>query len=261
MTERVVMPQNEKRGPNREVAGLIIIIIGFGLLMNTMNFFPAFPFFWLIHRFWLPAMFFGIGALLISRRGQNGFGGGLFFILLGSFFLFGGLGIWDFSYRRWIGPVILIWIGAAILMRSQRPRSFPPPAAGPKRNAQDPFVPRTPGGEQFTDSRDFIQATVILGAFNRRCPSQQFRGGDLTAIMGGGKLDLREAQIREKEAVLDIFTLMGGIEIQVPTGWIIEPRFTPILGGYQDRTTQVSESNQRLVINGTAVMGGVTVFN
>jgi predicted membrane protein len=117
------------------------------------------------------------------------------------------------------------------------------------------------GVDQHTDSRDFIHATVILGAFNRRCPSQKFRGGDLTAIMGGGKVDLRDAQIQEKEAVLDIFTLMGGLEIQVPSGWTVEPRFTPILGGYQDRTTRVSESNQRLVINGTAIMGSVTIFN
>ena len=263
MTEREVMQQSENRGPNREVVGIIIILIGFGFLMNTMNIFPVFSFLWLIPRFWLPAMFFGIGALLISRRGQNGVGGGLFFILLGCFFFFGALDLWDFSYRRWIGPVILIWIGAALLMRNQRPRTFPPapPSSEPKSNAHDPFVPRTPGVEQFTDSRDFIHATVILGAFNRRCPSQRFRGGDLTAIMGGGKVDLREAQIQDKEAVLDIFTLMGGLEIQVPAGWIVEPRFTPILGGYQDRTTRVSESNQRLVINGTAVMGSVTIFN
>jgi hypothetical protein len=256
------MQQSENRGPNREVLGIIIILIGFGFLMNTMNLFPGFPFFWMISRFWLPAMFFGLGALLISRRGQNGFGGGLFFILLGCFFFFGAFNVWDFSYKRWIGPVILIWIGAALLMRNQRPRYSRPPAAnGPTSHAQDPFVPRTPGGEQFTDSRDFVHATVILGAFNRRCPSQKFRGGDLTAIMGGGKLDLRDARIEEKEAVLNIFTLMGGLEIQVPAGWIVEPRFTPILGGYQDRTTRVSESTQRLVINGTALMGGVTVFN
>jgi len=256
------MRSSENRGPNREVIGLIIILIGFGLLMNTMSIFPFFPFLWLFHRFWLPAMFFGIGALLISRRkGQNGIGGGLVFIVLGFFFFLGALNIWDFSARRWIGPAILIWIGVALLMRSQRPRSIPPPVDNLKDDSQDRFQRRPPGVEQFTDSRDSIHATVILGAFNRRCPSQNFRGGDLTAIMGGGKLDLREAQIQEKEAVLDIFTLMGGIEIQIPAGWIVEPRFTPILGGYQDRTTRVSQSNQRLVINGTAIMGGITIFN
>lgn len=115
--------------------------------------------------------------------------------------------------------------------------------------------------QQHTDSSDYIHATVILGSFNRRCPSQRFRGGDLTAIMGGGKIDLRGAQILDKEAVLDVFTLMGGLEIQVPEGWVVEPRFTPILGGYQDRTSRTTTGTQRLVINGTAIMGGITVFN
>jgi predicted membrane protein len=181
-------------------------------------------------------------------------------MLLGFLFFLGALGLWDFSYRRWIGPTILIWIGVALLMRNQRARPIRPPRDdSPKNDSR--FEPGMRGVDQHTDSRDFIHATVILGAFNRRCPSQKFRGGDLTAIMGGGKVDLRDAQIQEKEAVLDIFTLMGGLEIQVPSGWTVEPRFTPILGGYQDRTTRVSESNQRLVINGTAIMGSVTIFN
>jgi hypothetical protein len=129
------------------------------------------------------------------------------------------------------------------------------------RFQHDPFKSSSLGTQQYTDSSDFIHATVILGAFNRKCPSKQFRGGDLTAIMGGGKIDLRDAQIQEKEAVLDVFTLMGGLEIQVPDTWVVEPRFTPILGGYQDRTNRTTQGTQRLVINGTAIMGGITVFN
>lgn len=262
----------------REVAGLIIVLIGFALLMNTMHIFPTFPFS-LIHRFWVPALFIGIGALLLSRRGpQDGMGAGLFFIVLGSFFFLSALDLWSFGFKRWIGPAILIWIGVAILMKGQRTR-YAPPAPPPPSSSQagpmdDPqrgnpemgnthtrFDRRTMGTSQNTDSSDYIRATVILGSFNRRCPSPRFRGGDLTAIMGGGKIDLREAQIQDNEAVLDIFTLMGGLEIQVPDGWIVEPRFTPILGGYQDRTSRVTVGTQRLVINGTAIMGGVTVFN
>jgi len=148
-----------------------------------------------------------------------------------------------------IGPAILIWIGLTFLTRSSRPRHV--------RFRQ----PRAFGPEPFTDSSNFVHATVILGGFNRKCPSQQFRGGDLTAIMGGGKLDLRDAHIEENEAVLDIFTLMGGIEIQVPRDWIVEQRFTPILGGFEDRTRPEKQSTQRLAIHGTAVMGGVVVSN
>jgi hypothetical protein len=258
-------------GSGRELFGLIIVLVGFVLLMNTMNIFPLFPLFSLIHRFWLPALFIGIGLLLLSRRsGQDGVGGGLFFILFGVLFLIGGLNLWDFSYRKWIGPGILIWIGIAILMRSQRPRSNPAAAATefahrldepPRQDPRDRFEKSGMGPSQVTDSSDFVHATVILSAFNKRCPSQQFRGGDLTAIMGGGKLDLREAQIKDREAVLDVFTLMGGLEIQVPPGWAVEPRFTSILGGYSDRTEKGNKGNQRLVINGTAIMGGITISN
>jgi predicted membrane protein len=117
------------------------------------------------------------------------------------------------------------------------------------------------GTDQSTDSSDFIRATVILGSFNRRCPSQNFRGGDVTAMMGGGKIDLRGAQIQGNEAVLDIFVLMGGLEIQVPESWVVEPRFTPILGGYEDRTNRLTLGTQRLVITGGAIMGGITILN
>jgi hypothetical protein len=220
----------------------------------------------------VPALFLGIGALLLSRRsGQDRKGAGLFFIVLGLFFLVGGLDIWGFHYRRWLGPAILIWIGVAVLMKSQRRFASPPPPQAPQApgvdnpprmdNPYDRFERPGMRPPQYTDSSDFIHATVILGAFNRKCPSKQFRGGDLTAIMGGGKIDLREAQIQEREAVLDVFTLMGGLEIQVPDNWVVEPRFTPILGGYQDRTNRTTQGTQRLVINGTAIMGGITVFN
>jgi predicted membrane protein len=239
-----------ERRSGRELAGLIIILIGFGLLMNTMEIFPMFPFMPLIHRFWLPAVLIGIGVMLLSRRrGNEGLPAGLFFIVFGFLVLMGQMNFWGMHFNRWIGPGILIWVGLAFLFRnSARPRRIPRDHLGMK---------------EFTDSSDFIQASVVLGGFNRKCPSQQFRGGDVMAIMGGGKIDLREARIQQGEAVLDIFTLMGGIEIQVPRDWRVEPRLTPILGGIEDKTTPEKDSTQtqKLIIQGTAVMGGVIVSN
>ena len=54
-----------------------------------------------------------------------------------------------------------------------------------------------------------------------------------------------------------------GIDIQVPTEWSVEPRFTPILGGCVDRRTPSPDrtGTQRLVIHGTAIMGSITVSN
>jgi predicted membrane protein len=270
-----------ERNSGREIVGLIIILIGFGLLINTLNIFPMFPLFSIFHRFWLPAMFIGIGALILARRGpQDGLFPGMFFVMLGFLFLLSRMDL-GFSFGRLIGPAILIWIGVAFLTRGGRPPSsawryrreeWKERHEDWKKWGEDwkerqkqwreegynrPFSSM----EQFTDSSDFIHATAILGGFNRKCSSQQFRGGDLTAIMGGGKIDLREAKIQANEAVLDVFSLMGGIDIQLPPDWTVEPRFTPILGGFADRRTLDKRGTQKLVIHGTAIMGGITVSN
>ena len=115
--------------------------------------------------------------------------------------------------------------------------------------------------DQTADSADYIQATANLGGFNRKCSSQQFRGGDFTAIMGGGKVDLRDAQMEADQAVIDIFALMGGMEIQIPMDWAVEQGFVPILGGYDDKTRRTPGKNKRLLIHGTTIMGGVSVTN
>ena len=246
-----------ERRSGGEVVGFIIILIGFSILIRTMGIFPSFPFGFLIQRFWLPALFIGIGILLMSRRGTHDKGAaGIFFIIFGALFLMGGLGNpWGFGFQKWIGPAILIWIGIAFLTKGQRPRRehF-------ERRPERP-QPVNTFNTQSNDSSDFVHATVFLGSFNRNCTSQKFRGGDLTAIMGGGKIDLRDAQIAEGAARLDVFALMGGIEIQVPAGWVVESRITPVLGGFEDKTKQDKQGTQRLVIDGTALLGGVTISN
>jgi predicted membrane protein len=165
------------------------------------------------------------------------------------------LGGWNMSFRRWIVPAILIWIGMTFLTRG--PRSlWHSREHGPRGS-----LATDPAADPATDSSEFIHASAFLGGFNRKCSSQTFRGGDITAFMGGGKIDLRDARIDGNEAVLDIFAMMGGVEIEVPRDWIVEPRFTPILGGYEDRTKPQNQGSQRLIIHGTAIMGGVTVKN
>jgi predicted membrane protein len=258
------------RNSGRELVGLIIVLIGFGLLINTLNIFPAFPFFTFFSRFWLPAMFIGIGALILSRRGPNdGLFPGMLFVGLGFLFLLNKMNL-GFNVSRLIGPAILIWIGLMFLTRNARnpgawreQREQRREARRAEREKWENFGNRFDFAPQSMDSSDYLHATAILGGFNRKCPSQQFRGGNITAIMGGGKVDLRDARIENNEAVLEVFALMGGIDIQVPVEWSVEPRFTPILGGCVDRRTPSPDrqGTQRLVIHGTAIMGSITVSN
>ena len=59
-------------------------------------------------------------------------------------------------------------------------------------------------------------------ASSRRSNSQTFDGADLTAVMGGCEIDLRQASIAPgTEAVIDVFAFWGGIEIKVPEDWTV----------------------------------------
>jgi len=101
---------------------------------------------------------------------------------------------------------------------------------------------------------------AILGGVERRITTPDFRGGEITAVMGGCALDLRESSIL-KEAVLNVFTIWGGINIKVPPDWTVVLNGTPVMGGFSEKTISAPNGDKRLVITGYAVMGGVEVRN
>jgi predicted membrane protein len=113
------------------------------------------------------------------------------------------------------------------------------------------------GGE--TGER-IVELTAILGGFQRKITTQDFRGGDITSVMGGVDLDMRTASLNGT-AVLNVFALMGGISLKVPTDWTVELEGTPILGGFDEKTMQPRDGSKRLVVRGTVIMGGLEIRN
>jgi len=221
----------------RELAGLVIIAIGFGLLLNVLG---ILPFAWIFARFWLPAVFVVIGIMLFTKSGKGGLGG-FFFVGFGFLLFLGKLNSMTFNVWHLLGPAIVIWIGVSVLLRGS--------AFRPLRGTEAPNNPHS------------VSATAFLGSFEQRPNSQQFSGGEVTAFMGGGKLDLRDAEIEADEAVLDVFTLMGGIEIVVPDKWIVQNRVTAILGAVEDTTRPAREATKRLTLRGSTLLGSVEVRN
>jgi predicted membrane protein len=119
-----------------------------------------------------------------------------------------------------------------------------------------------PGGGPVGDSGSAVNAFAFLGGFKRANDSQDFRGGEVTAIMGSCEIDLRKASIREGEAVLTLVAIMGGIELWIPEDWAVTLQGVPILGGYEDETHRPSaDTRKRLIIKGYSIMGGVEVKN
>lgn len=78
--------------------------------------------------------------------------------------------------------------------------------------------------------------------------------------MGGVELDLRNASI-QTDAVLNVFAFWGGISLKIPSDWSVVNNANAFLGGVDDTTVPAMGSSKRLIITGTAIMGGVEIKN
>jgi hypothetical protein len=108
---------------------------------------------------------------------------------------------------------------------------------------------------------DWLDAVAVLSGRKERIRSRVWRGGRVTAIMGGVDIDLRDAAPAAEGAVLHVTVIMGGVDVRVPENWQVTLAGTPLLGGFDDKTRGGGESGPVLTIRGSAVMGGVDVKN
>ena len=116
---------------------------------------------------------------------------------------------------------------------------------------------------------DSITIFAVLGGVKRSIISTGFRGGEVTAFMGGFQLDLRQAVIAPgEEAVLELLVGMGGGEIIVPPSWTVATPVVPIMGGVDDKRLPPvpgsvenfgGKAAPRLVLKGLLMMGGLEI--
>lgn len=80
------------------------------------------------------------------------------------------------------------------------------------------------------------------------------------AVMGGGQLDLTQARFAEAEATINVFTIMGGVEILVPEDITVRVQGFGFMGGFDHKANGDGPPGAPvLTVNGLAVMGGVEV--
>jgi hypothetical protein len=81
-------------------------------------------------------------------------------------------------------------------------------------------------------------------------------------MLCGCEVDLRYATMPEGgEAVIDAFAFWGGVEIKVPEDWEVVNRVSAFMGGVDNKTRPLPNATRRLVVTGTAIMGGIEVKN
>jgi hypothetical protein len=128
----------------------------------------------------------------------------------------------------------------------------------------DPLSPRareygvaTIARPEIVPAREAIVA--LVGASERKGAWVVPRQVRVVSVMGGVDLDLREAQFGEGVTEIEVFALMGGVEICVPTGVRVEATGMGILGGFGITGADADPGPNAPVlrISGVALMGGV----
>jgi predicted membrane protein len=216
------------------IFGLGIIAVGVILLLHNLGFIHARSYF----SYW-PVILILIGLTsALQPSGSAGRWFGLVILFLGVLLLLDNLYIIDFYvWDYW--PLLLVLAGLALLRSSRRPK-------GVTHSAGDPS----------------IRISTILGGQQISNKSDDFQGGNASAILGGCSIDLRHADIKSSDVVLDLFTVWGGIEVRVPATWAVQLEGYPILGGFEDKTQPgPGGESKKIIIRGTAIMGGIEIKN
>jgi predicted membrane protein len=224
------------RMSGRLVLGLIVMALGTLWTLDNLGIIDSEP----ILRWW-PALIVVVGLVKLLGLGTTrNVAAGTVLLVVGSWLLAGGLGVgWVDLSLLW--PLILVVIGVNLVIRSRRTQSL---------------------GGAANEAGDRIGTFAVWSGIDRKVTSQAFRGGDVTAVMGGAKIDFTAARIAPEGAVIDLFVWWGGLELRVPEDWKVVLEGNVLMGGIEDKSKAPPPgTTQALILRGIVIMGGIEIKN
>ena len=140
--------------------------------------------------------------------------------------------------RRRAGSVL-----GAVLAAHHRARRHAPDHAHARAHRRDRHrfgqSPDTQGGAgtlPIGGAAGTINMFSVLGGSSAPATTSHSAAGKSPSFLGGTHLDLRQATIEPGEqAVINVFAMMGGHEVWVPSGWTVVLDVMPILGNVEDK--------------------------
>ena len=221
---------------SRKFFGALLVALGVGYICQLLNIFD----FSTIISTWWPLIIIIIGFMQLFKKSTSKTGA-IILIAIGTIIQLNKLET-NIHIGEFFWPVILILIGLKVLI----PHST-------FKNANE-----------VTD--DIIDYFVAFSGINVKVFSSNFRGGSITALFGGGDIDLRNAVLSNEGAVIDAFAAFGGVDIKVPTDWKVVTTGFPIFGGFENKTntsatSAVLNTSQVLKVRCTAIFGGIDIKN
>jgi predicted membrane protein len=229
------MEENRNSVDKRVVLGSILIGLGGLFFLNSLDIF-SFNFGRVI--FSWPFFFIVIGMYLTLNTSRKMFGG----ILAGLGFVFILPRI--FPTIDYDGSVVvsifLIAFGAYIILNQKKKAEVV--------------------NELGQITKDVIDDVAIFGGGTKIVNSDNFRGGNVTAVFGGSEIILKGCRLAEGTNSIDILAIFGGTTIVVPNDWNVVMNVTSIFGGFSNKSVKDPSAfvdlNKTLIIKGLVVFGG-----
>lgn len=208
---------DSNRSLGRAIIGIVLILIGVAFIGKTLDFFPHQI---MRHVFTWEMILIVLGVIFISTRDNKTTGWIL--LIIGLVFWLPDFVHIPFGIRRLFWPTILIIVGVVIIFRSTATR-------------------REFSGTE--SSVDFMDDIAIFGGGDKVITSSNFKGGRVTAIFGGSKIDLTKAQLAPGKNMIDVFCLFGGTTLIVPEKWNVKVDVVSVLGGFSDKRYVKPDNN------------------
>jgi hypothetical protein len=223
----------------RLAVGLVIVALGLVFLAANLGWVSG----RVVMRAVWPLLFMGVGVLMLRGERRHGRNWGWLFIGGGAWMLADKVGLIDVSFWQVFLPGVLLFAGGTLVWKS---------LAGPASEEPGPV----------DEHAEFVRCFAILSGSELQPVSRPFRGADLSAVMGGIKLNLSNARMEGDAAAIDVFAFWGGMEIHVPPDWTVVSKVTTLLGAFIDKRRPTSVvATKTLIVRGTIVMSGIEVKN
>lgn len=244
------------------ILGVILILIGIAVLGDQFTDSDIWSMIW---RYWpVLIIYWGLDNFF-SKKHNKYFS--IVLTLLGMLFLVGNLGLTTLRWYDFIFPTLLIALGIRIILPSkwyQKKQEKVEKSYTDKIYVNEEAVKN---GIHINNSRgeDYLDHYNIFSSYETNVLSKQFKGGELGSIFGGAQIDLREADLNDNKARIELYAIFGGVDLIVPRSWKVVLSGTPIFGGINNSTvSEASEGNEEtrvLYVDAFAIFGGIEIKN
>ncbi|MBN2637919.1 MAG: hypothetical protein JXR65_02380 [Bacteroidales bacterium] len=220
------------------IIGGILIIIGFLAMLGNFDFIDGSISHYIFN--WKSILIF-IGLYLLAARPHKKSG----YILIGIGVIFWLPEIFGQSIylHQVFWPLVLIGVGYLLIRRHLN---------SDQHHSGEPHEKGADG---------FLEDASIFGGGIKVIQSKNFKGGNITAIFGGSEFDMRDVEMANDIAIIDVFTIFGGTKIIVPESWSVQSDAFAMFGGLSDkrRISIKDQAGNKLIIKGLVIFGGVEI--